>query len=469
MRAIIGLIAGPTCFAALLLADLPLNEQAHRLAAAASLIIVFWVTEVLPIAVTALLGSVLCVALGVAPARDVFSPYADPVIFLFLGVFLVGEAVMDVGLDRRLAQTFLKTPGLAGSPRRLLVAMGLVTAAVSMWLSNTATAAVVMPLAVAMLGRDRTRSEGSRAVLTVAYAASIGGIATPIGTPPNLMAIGFLEHATGKHVGFGEWMAMALPLMVLILAALLVLNFPVGERSPGRCASSLDGVEPGPWTRAQRTVTGVFVCMVVAWLAPSAARLLAGDDVGDFVDHRLPESVVALAGAIVLFAWPASLRPYRPILAPDRIRRVDWGTILLFGGGLSLGSLVGRTGLGEVLGRTVLDATGVNSLLGLVALSAVTALVLTEFMSNTAAIAVMAPIVHAMALEVGLPSGPPVIAAALASSMAFVLPVSTAPNAIAYGTGLVSLPQMIRRGLALDAIALVAIVVWIALGPFASH
>ncbi len=462
MRPLIGLLAGPACFALVLLADLPVGTEAHRLAAVASLVVVFWVTEVLPIPVTALLGSVLCVALGVAPAREVFASYADPVIFLFLGAFLVGEALVESGLDRRVARAFLGVPGVAGSPGRLLVAMGIGTAAISMWMSNTAAAAVVMPLVVAMLGRDGPPRPGSRAVLTVAWSASIGGIATPIGTPPNLVAIGFLERATGWHIGFGEWMAMAVPLMVVLMVVLFGLNVPGTSRSSQPCALRLDAAVLGPWTPAERLVAAVFGCMVAAWLAPSLASF-GGEAVARLVEGRAPESVVALGGAVALFALPASVRPYRPVLAADRLRRIDWGTILLFGGGLSLGTLVGRTGLGEFVGRAALEATGVESLTGLVALSAVTALVLTEFMSNTAAIAVVAPVVHAMAGEVGLPSGPPVIAAALAASMAFVLPVSTPPNAIAYGTGLVTVPQMVRRGLVLDLIAFVTIVVWMAL------
>lgn len=461
MRPLIGLVAGPACFALVLLADLPVGAQAHRLAAVASLLVVFWVTEVLPIPVTALLGSVLCVALGVAPAREVFAPYADPVIFLFLGAFLVGEALVDSGLDRRLARAFLAVPGVAGSPGRLLVAMGIGTAATSMWMSNTAATAIVMPLVVSMLGRDGPPRQGSRGVLTVAYAASIGGIATPIGTPPNLVAIGFLERETGAHVGFGEWMAMAVPLMAVLMVLLIGLNVP-GVGGPSRPGALGPGAAvPGPWTPAERRVAAVFGCMVAAWLAPSLAKI-GGDEVARLVAARLPEGMVAVAGAVALFALPAARRPWRPVLTPDRLRRIDWGTILLFGGGLSLGSLVGRTGLGEFVGRAALDATGVESLTGLIALSAGTALVLTEFMSNTAAIAVVAPVVHAMAGEVGLPSGPPVIAAALAASMAFVLPVSTPPNAIAYGTGLVTMPQMVRRGLVLDLLAVAAIVAWVA-------
>lgn len=466
MRALIGLLAGPVCFALILRADLPIGTEAHRLAAVASLVIVFWVTEVLPIAVTALLGSILCIVLGVAPAREVFAPYGDPVIFLFVGAFLVGEAMVESGLDRRVARAFLGTGGPAGSPGRLLAAMSAGTAVASMWMSNTAIAAVMMPLAVSMIGAGARRRDGSRAVLTVAYSASIGGIATPIGTPPNLLAIGYLERASGTHIGFGEWMAMAVPLMVFLMAVLLLLNLRGFARSSRVEPPTLAG--PGPWTPAQRLVTAVFSCMVAAWLAPTFARLLAGDEVARLVEERVPESVVALGGAVALFALPASWRPFRPVLTPDCIRRIDWGTILLFGGGLSLGSLVGKTGLGEAVGRAALDATGVESMPGLVALSAVTALLLTEFMSNTAAIAVVAPVVHAMALEVGLPSGPPVIAAALSASMAFVLPVSTAPNAIAYGTGLVTVPEMVRRGLLLDGVALVAIVAWVSFGWFAS-
>ena len=457
MRRLIGAVLGPLVFAGLLWVDLPVPREAAQVAAVTGLMIVFWVTEALPVPVTALLGSVLCVALGVAPAAEVFAPYGDPVIFLFLGAFLVGEALQRTGLDRRIASTILGVRALSSTPTRRLATIGAITALLSMWMSNTAAAAVLMPVVLSLVGPGSPR-DAPRAVLTVAYAASIGGIATPIGTPPNLIAIAFLDRTDGVHIGFGDWIAFATPLMLILLATLWVLFARPGTRAT---ADHPEAGPPGRWTLAERLTACVFLVMLVGWLAPSLASLLGGPEAARSVGSRWPEAIVALSGAISLFALPSSVRPWRPILDRESLARVDWGTILLFGGGLSLGALVGRTGLGEWVGRSLLDATGVESQAGLVFLSAVSAVVLTEFMSNTAAISVVAPVVHAMAIESGVSSVPPVVAAALAASMAFMLPVSTPPNAIAYGTGLVSIPEMLRRGILLDLVATIAIGVWV--------
>jgi sodium-dependent dicarboxylate transporter 2/3/5 len=208
-------------------------------------------------------------------------------------------------------------------------------------------------------------------------------------------------------------------------------------------------------------VAGVFAFLVVAWLAPSVLALAFPGSTSDLLVARLPESGVALIGAVALFALPSRTRPWEPVLRWDRVGNIDWGTILLFGGGLSLGGLVVETGLGAALGDRILAATGVSTLPGLVALAAGCAVLLTEVMSNTAATNAVAPVVYAMAVELGVDPTWPVVAAALGASMAFVFPISTPPNAIAYGTGEVTVPEMAVRGLALDLVSFAVIVAWV--------
>jgi sodium-dependent dicarboxylate transporter 2/3/5 len=459
MRRVVGAILGPVLAGAIALPDLPVGAAAHRLAAVAVLTVVWWITEPIPIPVTALVASVLCVLLGVAPAADVFAPYADPVIFLFLGAFLVAEAITTTGLDARLARSVLALAGVGSSPARVMIAVGLLTALLSMWMSNTAAAALMMPLALsAIRGQDPSRR--SWAVLAVAYAASLGGIATPVGTPPNLIALGYLDREAHVRLDFLDWARYGLPLSLGLTALLLVAAGLATRRVPP--ATSGGKPEREPWTRAQLTVALVFGLLVAAWLLPGLVSL-GWPGAGKALGQRAPESVVALLGAALLFALPAQVRPWKPVLEWSRSAHVDWGTILLFGGGLSLGSLMSRTGLGATIGESIAAGLGVHTSLGLVALSCGTAILLTEIMSNTAAANVVVPVVYAMARELGVDPVGPVVAAALGSSMAFVLPISTPPNAIAYGTGHVTIPQMIRRGALLDVIAFVAIVAWVGL------
>ena len=461
VKRIIGAILGIAAFAAVLAVDMPVGEAAQRLAAVAALVVVFWITEPLPIPVTALLGSVLCIGLGVAPAKQVLAPYGSPIIFLFIGAFLVGQAMVATGLDRRVAHSFLAVPALSRTPFRLVASVSVLAWVLSMWMSNTAATIVLMPLALSTL-RGRKSGKiigGSATVLAVAYAASVGGIATPIGTPPNLIAIGFLEQETGVVTGFGDWMQYALPLSAVLLVAVLALAW-FGTRG-----AKLEGgsrvTSPEPWTRAEISVAGVFGAMVLLWLMPSLMGLLIPEQVSQMLKGRMPDAAVALSGAIALFVLPRRMKPYQPVMDWNLVGRIDWGTIFLFGGGLSMGHLVLSTGLGDWLGDAALSATGVETMLGLVVVTVAASTILSEFMSNTAASNMIIPVVIAMALKMGQDPLPAVMAAAFGASMAYMLPVSTPPNAIAYGTGEVTIPQMVRRGVAMDLLSFGAIVVWL--------
>jgi len=466
MKRIVGLVIGLFAFFFVLSVDIPVGVAAHRLAAVASLVIVFWITEPVPIPVTALLGSVLCIGLGVAPVGEVVAPYSDPIIFLFIGAFLVGEAMVSTGLDRRVASAVMSVPALSATPVRLVATIGLLTMAMSMWMSNTAATAVIMPLAMSALrvGPKTRLAGGGASVLTVAYSASIGGVATPIGTPPNLIAVGYLGRHMGEQLSFAYWMKIALPLSMVLMAILLCLSWIALRKTRGRQKDT--GERPGrkePWTRAQKTVFWVLGLMVAAWLTPSLLKFVVSEETAQLVKGRIPSASVALSGAIALFALPSGKGPCKPILELRQLKRIDWGTILLFGGGLSLGVLVLDTGLGEWLGSMALDATGVKSQVGLIALSVLTATVLSEFMSNTAATNMIIPMVIAMSVKLGLSPVPAVMAVAFGASMAFTMPVSTPPNAIAYGTGEVTIIQMIRRGLGLDVLSFFTITGWLAL------
>jgi len=460
-----GLFAGPALFAALLAFPLPApTPEASRLAAVLGLVLVWWMTEAVPIPVTSLLGPALAVALGVGSAGELFAPFGDPIVFLFLGSFVLAEAMAASGLDRRFALAVLARRSVASSPTRLLAAFAAITAGISAWLNNTATAAMLYPIALSVLaalaraeGADPRRLRwGTALLLVVAYAASIGGIATPVGTAPNLITLGQLEALAGVRIPFFHFMVIATP-VALVMLGLLVgwLRFalppdvaaPRGERDLAAERSAL-----GPLSRRERNVLAAFLATVAAWVGPGllAVALGPGSALAKDAQRLLPEPVVALFGAGLLFVLPVDWRARRFTLEWREAGRIDWGTLLLFGGGLALGGAMFRTGLAAAIGQGLVAWTGSDSLAALTFLFAWVALVLTETTSNTATATMLAPLVIASAQAAGVSPVPPALAMGLASSMAFMLPVSTPPNAIVYGSGCVPITAMIRHGFVLD-------------------
>jgi sodium-dependent dicarboxylate transporter 2/3/5 len=466
VRRRVGVWLGPVLCAALLLAPLPLEPRAHKLAALTALIIVYWITEPLPLAVTAFLGPSLAVLAGVAPARKALEGFADPVIFLFLGSFLLAEALRVHGLDRRIALAILALPGVAASPARIRIAVALATAAMSMWISNTATAAMMLPIALGLvraLSAAGSTDPPRAILLLVGMAASLGGIATPVGTPPNLIAMGFLEQA-GRAPSFLMFMAVGVPLSLALtgasvaVASRLLPGAPPVERAAEWVARERTAM--GGWTPGQRACAAAFGAAIFLWILPGIVSVAArGSTLARVLGDRLEESVVALLCAALLFFWPAT-HGAEPAAAPRRralewrdATRIDWGTLLLFGGGLSLGRLAFETGLADVLGRGVVQATGVSTLWGLTALLLAVTIVLTETVSNTATVSMLAPLALALARQLGVPPEPPVLAVAFGASMGFMFPVGTPPNAIVYGTGLVPLTAMMRMGVIVDVLS----------------
>lgn len=468
----LALAAGPSFFLTVLLVPLPgLGPQAHRLLAVFAWTVVYWATEALPLPVTALLSSTLCVLLGVAPAGVVLAAYGDPIIFLFIGSFVLAEATKTTGLDRRLAFAVLRRPWASRTPGRLLLSIGVITCAMSLWLSNTATTALMLPVGLGLLramgeteGTGDTRfATGLLLMLTWSSSVAVG---IPIGSPPNLIALGMIRDLTDRRLTFFDWTAVTMPLtLVMLLVCWLILrrSYAPPRVEPGLGAYlTAERERHGPWTGAQRSVLGVFGVACVLWMLPGGAALLAGPDaaVTRLLDQRLPESAVALLAAVLLFVVPAERGGHRPILAWPDAARIDWGTVLLFGGGLALGRLMFDTKLAEALGDTMLRLAG-GDLWTITALAIVLGVVLSEISSNTASASMLVPLVIALADRAGVSPIPPAMGAALGASFGFMLPVSTPPNAIVYGSRLVPLRAMVRSGLCLDLTGIVLI--WIGL------
>jgi sodium-dependent dicarboxylate transporter 2/3/5 len=473
----VGWILGPVTGLGLWLWPVPeLSVEAHRLLAVWGLVMVLWLTEALPLGATALLAACLCVVLGVGDARTVFRSFGHPVLFLFVGSFLLAAGMMRHGLSRRLAIGLLGLPGVAERPGRLLAAFALACGGLSMWVSNTSTAAMLFPMALAVITEWERRERGAVAgrgsaspvsslLLVVAFAASIGGMATPVGSPPNLIGLAFLREQAGVELSFFQWMVVALPVAAGLGGFLVGYFSRVCRGWAGESRAGTAWVEElrkglGPWTRAEKQVLAAFLATVVLWVFPGLVSLLAGTDAALYRwwTRHLPEEVCALLGALVLFALPVDWRRGEFALGWEEIRRVDWGTILLFGGGLALGEAAVATGLAPWLGRKLVEMLPAGNTFALTLLFTVMAVLLTEVTSNTATANVVVPMALAAAQAAGVTPVAPAMGACLGASLAFMLPVSTPPNALVYGSGRVRLGTMLRHGLMLDVVGIVLVV-----------
>lgn len=468
MQRRVGAFLAPAVFLLFLILPLEgLSTPAHRLAAVLAAVVVLWVTEALPLPVTALLGASACVVLQVAPARDVFAPFADPLMFLFIGAFILARAIFVHGLDRRVAYAVLSLPWVAARPSRILLAFGAVTALISWWISNTATTAMMFGIGLSILAAMRGSQYGSidpryptALMLMTSFAASIGGLATPVGTPPNVIGIGFIRSQLGVDISFLQWMLIGVPAVLLLFGILYVfLNAAAasGELPTGAATIRRERALVGPWTRGQRSVAIAFGVTVALWVIPGVVAVAAGEGSPAYraLTQSLPEGVAALLGAMLLFVLPGD--EGRAISWKDAVQ-IDWGVVLLYGGGFALGVLSFQTGLAESLGRGLTGLLPIEGSFGLLAASVIAAVVLSETTSNTASANMIVPVVIAIARAAGLDPFEPALGATMAASLGFMLPVSTPCNAIVYGSGLIPLGRMIRYGLVLDVAGIVVIV-----------
>jgi sodium-dependent dicarboxylate transporter 2/3/5 len=467
----IGAILAPVAFLLMLALPMPgLASAAHRLAAVLAAVVVLWVTEALPLAVTALLGAAASVVLQVAPAKEVFAPFADPLMFLFIGAFILARAIFLHGLDRRVAYAVLSLPWVGARPSRILLAFGTVTALISAWVSNTATTAMMFGIGLSILAALRGPSGGTAInpryatalMLMTSFAASVGGLATPVGTPPNVIGIGFIRSQVGREIPFFSWMLVGVPCVLVLFAFLyLYLNrvAPAGVRELPSGADLIrhERERLGSWTRGQRSVGIAFGVTVALWILPGIVAIVAGERSAAYesLTHRVPEGVAALLGAMLLFILPGERGP--AITWQDAVQ-IDWGVVLLYGGGFALGVLSFQTGLAEAMGRGLTGLLPIEGSFGLLVASVIVAVILSETTSNTAAANMVVPVVISVAHAAGLDPFEPALGATMAASLGFMLPVSTPCNAIVYGSGLIPLGQMIRHGLALDIAGIVVIV-----------
>jgi len=386
------------------------------------------------------------------------------------------------GVDRRIAFTALSSRFVGSSAARILIVYGGVATALSMWISNTATTAMMFPIGLSIAAHMKAVSTSSAAniqkfglamMLITSFGASIGGMGTPVGTPPNLIGIGMLQRIAGVQISFFDWMAIGVPLVVILFTFLVVLftltsarGVVVGKESMAMVSRELALL--GPVSRAQRNVFLAFGVTVVLWIAPGFFAM-AGADQTPFARAyaaSVPEGVAAMIGALLLFVMPIDWPNRRFTLSWDEAVQIDWGIVLLYGGGLAMGQLAFSTGLATAMGQGLTTWLPSHSSFALTALFTGAAIVLSEATSNTASANMIVPITIAVATAAGVRPLEPALGATLGASMGFMMPISTPPNAIVYSSGYIPITAMMKFGIALDVFAYVVIVATVMLlGP----
>ena len=481
-RRIIGAICGPICALLVWLTPIAsLSPEAHKLLAIMVLVALWWITEPIPIPVTSLLGPTLCVVCGVTKMKEAFAAFANPMIFLFMGGFIIAKAMMVNGLDKRIAYGIISMKWVGDSPKRIFLAIGLACMLCSGWISNTATAAMMFPIALGLLEAIRemmaangkvvnlkTYKYATGLMLMTAYACSIGGVLTPIGTPPNIIMLGFLNEMCNIHVSFFQWMVWG---FVAMMAYFIIAFFVLGKMFPSD-VEHIEGAqdfigkkvsELGRWTRAQKNTLVAFLVAVALWVTPGVLSIVLGteSETLNAYNKLFPEAVAAMVGALLLFFLPVDLKHHKMTLDwKDAVAGVEWGTLLLFGGGLAMGGMMYSTGLSGWIGDQIISLLGGEpSQLLLVSVFCVMSLLLSELTSHTAATNMIGPLAIGAALSAGFSPIPVAVGVALSASLGFMLPVSTPPNAIVYASGYIPITKMIKTGVYIDFIGIAIVTI----------
>ncbi len=438
----------------------------------------WWVTEAMPIAATSLLPALLLPLTGILASDETAGAYMDRFILLMMAGFMAALAIERCGLHRRLALAVLLRIGT--SPRRLVLGMLVATALASMWIANTAATLIMLPVALALVARLEQRHVlpgfAAAVCIAIAWGASIGGIATPLGTPPNLIYLSALEKLTGQVPGFLDWMAVATPVSALLVgAAYLILRRDVpqsaGDAAAGREVLRAEWRALGRASRDERTVAAVFGTMVLLWIT---RKIDLGVDIDGVVQSvgwapllglgkNVDDSTVAVLGVVLLFLLPAAARRGERLLDWPTASRIPWEVVLLFGGGIALAKGFASSGLSGAVADSLGGLRGLDPWLFILAICLLVTFV-TEVTSNTAVTTLLMPILAGFSTATGLPPEAVMLPAAISASCAFMLPVGTPPNAVVFGTGHVPIARMARAGLWLNLIG--AVVITLLVGTF---
>lgn len=447
-----------------------LESQARTVATIMVFCLVFWMTEVIPLSMTAFLGVIMAILTGIADINTAFQNLGHPIILLFIGSFLLARSMTRHGLDKRLALFILSRPIFQKSLFSMFLGFSLVSYVLSMWVSNSVTVAMLLPLTIGVLQLIQDPAAGKSSapyfLLGIAYSASIGGVSTIIGSPPNLIGVNYLAKE-GISIDFLQWMMMAMPISLSIYAFMLVyvrwyfkkFNFS----SAGiRAYVETQSRQQPPISKGELITMGVFMVAVVLWLTPGVFNLLGMEAAYTFMSTYFAESTVAVLAALLLFVIPPGQENGgEGTLTVSDLVRIDWDTILLFGGGMALGQLVVSSGLADVIGASITSFVDPGQLLILVFVLVAGVVMITEVSSNTAIAITFVPIIIGILNQLQLPELYPVLGVVIACSMAFMLPVATPPNAIVYGSKQVPIGTMARTGMLLNLVSSVVITAWV--------
>ncbi|MGB5376525.1 SLC13 family permease [Muriicola sp.] len=460
----IGLVLGPLLF--IVIINLPElltgKEYANAVIAVALWMIVWWITEAVSISVTALLPLVLFPSLDVTGIAEVGANYGSPIIFLFFGGFVLALALEKVNLHKRIALNIIRITGT--TPNKVVLGFMIATAALSMWISNTASTVVMLPIAMSVIGLLVNDADGFTkddqnfalsVMLGIAFSANAGGIATVIGTPPNSVLIGLLENQYNIEISFLKWMTFGLPFSAILLGicylVLVKWMFPNKQLQfkASREVIQAELKKLGPTSGKEKMVMVIFGITVFLWIFRTVIN-------GIFPDLGLSDTIISMMGAISLFAIPYNFQKGDFIIIWNDTHKLAWGILILFGGGLALANGMSSSGIVDVVSNAI--ATSELSILFTATLLIILMLFMTELMSNVALVAVLAPVVAGIAIGLDIPMLHLLIPVTIASSCAFMLPMATPPNAIVFASGYIEVKQMARVGIILNLISVVLLV-----------
>ncbi len=437
------------------------DEKACAVIALSALMVTWWVTEALPMPVVALIPIIMFPLMGIASVKETAANYGNEVIFLFLGGFMLGLGIEKWNLHKRIALTIVKLTGTSGN--MIILGFILATGMISMWLSNTATTMMMFPIALSVInvvghGRDDKSFKNFSVclMLAIAYAANFGGIATIIGTPPNVAYVSYITEKLGMEVSFFDWLIVCLPISLLLMFSLYFVS--VKLLFPNQISDSADMklvIEDklqalGPVTRAEKRVMMVFAGTALLWITR------------DLINQqgwvKLDDNMIAVFGAVMLFVVPAGEHG-RKLLEWKDTSNIAWGILLLFGGGIALAGALEKAGLMTLLGEWIASFSGSNMLLLLIVVTTVS-IFISEFMSNIAQVIVFAPVVTSIAQAAGFNPIVLGVALTLAASCASMMPMGTPPNAIVFASGHLRMKDMMKAGLVMNIVAIILIVVF---------
>ena len=460
-----GLILGPLMFLIILLIAPTnvLNPEAWKVIAVAIWMIIWWITEAAPIPVTALLPIILFPLTGVFTIDEATAPYANKIIFLFMGGFMLGLGMERHNLHKRIALNLIKKTGT--NPNGIILGFMLTTAFISMWISNTATTVMMLPIALSitqLLEINETSNKGKTRfalglMLAIAYGANIGGTATIIGTPPNVAWVGFMSDMIGYEVTFAKYLTIGLPICVIMLAITYLIitrvMYPSKIKTLSESANIIDDQLQalGKISKPEKYVAIIFVMTALTWILRGSINSWLNTDL-------LNDSIIAMTGGTLMFITPLKLRENKFLMEWEYTSRLPWGILLLFGGGLTLAKAMEKSSIVEFVGESIAGTGDMNLILLTLGLTAFM-LFMTEIMSNVALAVIFVPVVIGISLSLEINPMYLTLPVTLAASYAFMMPISTPPNAIVFSSGMIKMKDMIRAGIVLNVIAIILLAI----------